>query len=669
MDPVFKDTVHLSEGINLRELMSSNTAEFSIDLDFKKRRPVMFDCDAADFMSDLEEDNDSEDSDTLKGIEQSAEKMLLSSPEYHSFEQLATKMVDCHPSGDVKILIIEEGDGPLVPPDAEVTIHHAGYYERADVPFDSTLHMNRGQPLTIRMGVGKMLPGLELGLSCVKGPTARFHLLLQPAAAYGPLGVLPRIQPKPVLFVICLYKVRTVEAASCSFNDLPMVEQAKFENTLKTVKSIRSEAKVLFSREKFYDAIRSYQQALSVLSLSRPENDEEEAEIKDLKVNIYVNLTVCYYKINKPKYIIGMCQQINRYIDINTHCKAMFYYGKAYELLGNIDEAISCYKKALKVEPKNKEIGKILANLDQKSKKSAVDEKVMWRKALSNAPEVEEKKVFYDVDDSFKNGVIDMCQDLAGRSDFAKFDLPTGLSPDEILCIKELTSKFKCLEYSFIIDHSLLRSQSCQINKETAIDRSISIIDNLTDGLCVCASDGAPIFALIFSKFPLPLTHICLNSFPRNHQKYIVTMEPKPHDMVTCPYNMSHQVEHYRMHIHLQKCRRQYPNSGKTNCPFDSTHVVNEVEMDYHVTTCPKRDMLDTKLYVMDDDQRPAVPVVHSATSDTVLDDWGNEPHVTTYKPDYSKKGAHIIQKIKGATPSERRKARMEGIKNYKPPE
>ncbi|KAJ8715721.1 hypothetical protein PYW07_010203 [Mythimna separata] len=145
--------------------------------------------------------------------------------------------------------------------------------------------------------------------------------------------------------------------------------------------------------------------------------------------------------------------------------------------------------------------------------------------------------------------------------------------------------------------------------------------------------------------------------------------EVKPHDIMTCPYNMSHQVEHYRMHIHLQKCRKQHPNSKKGPCPFDATHIINDVELDYHVAFCPKRAMFDTQVYVIDDDQKPPVTVVHSANSDAVQDDWENEPHVSTYKPDYSKKGAHVIKKIKGATPSERRKARMEGVKNYKPVE
>ncbi|XP_026748057.1 inactive peptidyl-prolyl cis-trans isomerase shutdown-like [Trichoplusia ni] len=444
MEEVFRDPVQLTKAINIRELIEKSSGEFQIDLDFKKKQDGLMinaDDDLYPDMNDDDED-DSDTEDTLKGIEQAAEKMLLSSPEYHSFEQLAPKMMDCLSNGDVKLLIIEEGDGPLVPIDAEVTLHYAAYYERADIPFDSTLTMNRGEPLRIRLGVGKVLPGLEIGLTHVKGPSARFHLLLQPAVAWGSRGALPRVKPEPVLFVISLYDVRCVDAAA-RFNDLPMAEQAKFEITTKTIKDIRAEAKDLFNRQKYMKAIRSYQQAMSVLSLSRPQNDAEETEIKDLKVKIYVNLAICYYKINKPKYVLGMCENIDRYVDINKHCKGIFYYGRGYELLGKIDEAISCYKKALKLEPKNKEIGKVLADLDAKNKKSAITEKFMWKKALNNVDE--EKKVVFNVDDDFKDGVADMCQDLAGREDYAKFDLPMGLTKDEVACIKSLTSQFDCL--------------------------------------------------------------------------------------------------------------------------------------------------------------------------------------------------------------------------------
>ncbi|CAB3246524.1 unnamed protein product [Arctia plantaginis] len=122
------------------------------------------------------------------------------------------------------------------------------------------------------------------------------------------------------------------------------------------------------------------------------------------------------------------------------------------------------------------------------------------------------------------------------------------------------------------------------------------------------------------------------------------------------------------MHIHLQKCRKQHPNAKKATCPFDATHIVNDVEIDFHVTVCPKRHMLDSQMFVLDDDYRPQVAVHSSAPTsvDPNEESWDNE-NTQSYKPDPAKKGAHIIMKVKGATPSERRKARMEGVKNYRP--
>ncbi|CAB3246523.1 unnamed protein product [Arctia plantaginis] len=447
MDPIFNDPIHFSEGINIRNLLTMPT---EVKLEFKKKKDVLNDDDIG---LDLE-DEDSSDDDVLATIEEQVDNLLLASPEYHTFEQLGSKMTDCVcPTGGVKLLIIEEGQGPLISLDAEVTYHYAAYWEGAKLPFDSTLTMNQGKPLRQRVGMG-MLPGITFGFLNVRGPTARFFLLLQPNVAYLDCGVPPRIRPsEPVLFVVMLYDVRNLQAAA-RFNDLPKAVQAKFDVAMNAIKDIREEGKDLFKRQKFKRAIKSYEHAISIIRLTEAENEAEEAEIRNIKVKIFVNLAVCYYKIDKPKHVITMCENIDRYIDINTHCKGLFYYGRAYEMQGKVEDAIKYYKKALKLEPKNKEIGATLSQLDERTKKSVANEKLMWQKVF-NKEDVKEKAV-YVVDEDFKSSVLEMCNDLSDRNEYAKFDLPVGLTKDEVDCIKSLTSQFKGLVFTFT-DRKMLR--------------------------------------------------------------------------------------------------------------------------------------------------------------------------------------------------------------------
>ncbi|CAH0730902.1 unnamed protein product, partial [Brenthis ino] len=435
MDEVFKDPVQFSKGVKMDDLLNG-ASEFHIDTDFKKKSTgMMVTCDD-DLFPDMDE-NDSDD-DAYKSLEESVSKLMLSCPEYHSFSELSSKMIDCVPSGAVKMMILEEGSGPLVPSDAIVTVHYAAYFENAKIPFDSTLTMNCGNPLCLTLGNGRFIPGLEIGLTCVKGPQARFLLLLKPEVAWGKNGVLPRIRPEPALFVISLYDVEDVKAGA-RFNSLPKEEQQKFKVTINTVKSIHSRAKKLFTKKKFIEAIREYQQSISILNVSKTDDENELNELKIYKINSYTNIAICYFKLNKPKHTINMLECLDFITDIEKHCKALFYYGRACEMLNKTEEALTYYRKARKLEPGNKEIGDKLSTLEKYNKTGKENIKVLWQNAFKSVPE---KKVTYSVDEVFKNDVTVMCQDLAGNEEFAKFEIPMSLSKDELACIKDLSSKF-----------------------------------------------------------------------------------------------------------------------------------------------------------------------------------------------------------------------------------
>ncbi|KOB69091.1 Peptidyl-prolyl cis-trans isomerase [Operophtera brumata] len=351
----------------------TSQAEFHLDMDFKPTKHGIDLTEYGDLMLDAEDDGDSDADDIFDHVEKRTEEMMLSSPEYLSFEELSAKMVDvpCKPSGS----------GPVVPPDAEVTIHYAAYWEKAK---------------RIRLGAGRCLPGLEIALCNVRGPAARLLALLMPEVAWGPAGAPPRIRAEPALFVIALY-------TASDFNELPMAEQTKFETTTRTVQALRSAAREHFQRGRYRRAVAAYQQAVHVLSLSRPDTNLQKKELSNLR-------------LGAPQRVLEMCENVDRIIHIEGHCKALFYKGRALQALGKLPDALACFKAALRLEPNNKEIGTLLADLDRKMKKGAEDELRMWQRAFNAPP----REAPYRVDEEFQSGVRALCGDLAARADYSK---------------------------------------------------------------------------------------------------------------------------------------------------------------------------------------------------------------------------------------------------------
>lgn len=224
------------------------------------------------------------------------------------------------------------------------------------------------------------------------------------------------------------------------FNDLTAQEQSKFEVTMRIVTSIHTKAKEQFQRQKYIRCISEYQRSIHVINLSRPQTETEKTDIKKLKVTSLVNLAVCYSKVNKPRNAIQVLDNLDYLIDTEQHCKALFYYGKANELLGKTDLALDYYQKALKLEPKNKDIGKALEDLDLYVKKSSKIEKDMWLNVFKS-----ESKKSFPVSEDFQNGVKEMFKDLVSSNEYAKFDLAPGLKSDEVEFVKDLAKSFNGL--------------------------------------------------------------------------------------------------------------------------------------------------------------------------------------------------------------------------------
>lgn len=215
---------------------------------------------------------------------------------------------------------------------------------------------------------------------------------------------------------------------------------------MKTVAASNSKAKELFKKNLYSKATKQYHRSQQILQISSPQNDTELAEIKKLLSQVYINLAVCYTKMRLPKKVLLMCDDLGRIVNTEKHCKCLFYYGKAFHMLGEYDEAVKFYKKALKIEPKNHDIGQAMAELNALIEKGKTQEKEMWKHAFKNNADKKEDS-FEDLEDDFKNVFQDTCKELSARTGHARFDLPSSMVRREVDFIETLIKKFDSLSF------------------------------------------------------------------------------------------------------------------------------------------------------------------------------------------------------------------------------
>jgi peptidylprolyl isomerase len=97
------------------------------------------------------------------------------------------------------------GSGDEATPGKMVSVHYTGWLQNG-VKFDSSL--DRGQPFTLNVGVGQVIPGWDEGLVGMKVGGKRL-LVIPPELGYGAAGSPPVIPPNATLiFEVELLEVK-----------------------------------------------------------------------------------------------------------------------------------------------------------------------------------------------------------------------------------------------------------------------------------------------------------------------------------------------------------------------------------------------------------------------------------------------------------------------------
>jgi peptidylprolyl isomerase len=106
---------------------------------------------------------------------------------------------------ELQIHDISVGNGAEARPGSQVSVHYVGVAYSTGEEFDASY--NRGDPLSFRLGAGRVIPGWDTGVAGMK-VGGRRQLTIPPHLAYGDRGAGGVIKPgETLIFVVDLLDV------------------------------------------------------------------------------------------------------------------------------------------------------------------------------------------------------------------------------------------------------------------------------------------------------------------------------------------------------------------------------------------------------------------------------------------------------------------------------
>lgn len=109
------------------------------------------------------------------------------------------------PPTELEVTDVSVGEGPEAAPGDVVSVHYVGVSHSTGKEFDAS--WNRGQPLEFPLGLGRVIPGWDLGVAGMR-VGGRRKLVIPPQLAYGEHGAGGVIKPgETLIFVVDLLAV------------------------------------------------------------------------------------------------------------------------------------------------------------------------------------------------------------------------------------------------------------------------------------------------------------------------------------------------------------------------------------------------------------------------------------------------------------------------------
>ncbi|XP_044500443.1 peptidyl-prolyl cis-trans isomerase FKBP62-like [Mangifera indica] len=249
---------------------------------------------------------------------------------------------------DKKVLkkILKEGEGYEKPNDgAVVQVKLIGKL------YDGTIFVKKGldeeQPYEFKIDEEQVVEGLDRAVKGMKKGEVAL-IAIQPEYGFGSsdsrqeLAIVPA---KSTLF----YEVEMVsfvkEKESWDMNTQEKIEAAGKK---------KEEGNALFKAGKYERASKRYEKAVKFIEYDSSFTDEEKQKAKVLKITCNLNNAACKLKLKVYKEAVKLCTKVLELDSKNV--KALYRRAQAYIQLVDLDLAELDIKKALEVDPDNRDV-------------------------------------------------------------------------------------------------------------------------------------------------------------------------------------------------------------------------------------------------------------------------------------------------------------------------
>lgn len=371
-----------------------------------------------------------------------------------NFRDLDKDMIAVDENGYVKKKILEEGGGCDLNESFTVSIAYTCYWENEDEAFDMK---SLAKPLQIDLNDHRLLPGLETAIkSMLVGELSIF--LLSYKVMYGELGLPPRIKPKQdcVCYIKLISSVHTPKNGVINFNEPNMFDRVRQEVLMLLGSGIAMHKAMNISV-----AASLFNKAVLMLhKCCLADENEEKIQIK-LLIKLYMNLAICYNKLNLPLKACTACNELIRLDSLWNNHKALFQNAKALRMIGVFKEAERRLNRAMKLAPKKHEF-EIELELLQKLKETYDKNKLLSTKLTTKQ----------SLSTQFTNEVDQLLLNFKENVNLCRLNLPPNLNNDELNYVKEACIREKL----YVIDgqnSSLIMDDTSDVpEKQVFLDKN-----------------------------------------------------------------------------------------------------------------------------------------------------------------------------------------------------